>query len=81
MPIFKNMPTDFNQPLDSVKKEDNDRTELVKRSRHSVEIETLQAGTMGLPTVAGPIYDFENLGTCIANCALEVLSNIYSSSM
>ncbi|KAJ7063672.1 hypothetical protein C8F01DRAFT_984949, partial [Mycena amicta] len=32
--------------------------ELVRASKHNVLIETLQAGTLGLPSVAGPVYDY-----------------------
>ncbi|KAJ7180719.1 hypothetical protein C8R46DRAFT_985749, partial [Mycena filopes] len=32
--------------------------ELVRASKDNVMIETLQTGTLGLPTVAGPVYDY-----------------------
>jgi len=36
--------------------------ELVRASKHNVLIETLPAGTLGLPSVAGPVYkvDYES---------------------
>ncbi|KDR77350.1 hypothetical protein GALMADRAFT_210405 [Galerina marginata CBS 339.88] len=56
------LPPDISQPDPAASKElirDLQDDALVRASRDNVLIETLKAGTLGLPAIAGPIYPIE----------------------